>query len=503
MATIVNSIGLQGINGYLVSVEIKTIYGQPILSIVGLGDASIKEARERVESAIRDNGYKFSDKKVVINLAPSHIRKSGSHYDLPIALGLIQETGQLEDMPLDHAFIGELSLDGTLRPVKGVLSMVIAAKEAGIKHVVLPYDNILEGNCVHGITCLGFKYFNEVIDYLLGKPYCQMFDDVLPKINNTSSLDFSDVKGQNLMVTYLLAAAAGGHHFLMIGPPGCGKSMIAKRIPSILPLMTKEESLEVTKIYSVTGLNQGQLLLERPFRSPHHNVSTNAMIGGGIYATPGEISLAHHGILFLDEMAEFNKRTLDALRQPLEDGHVTISRVSSSNSYPAQFMLIGAMNPCPCGYYGDARCTCTASEIQRYRNKLSGPILERMDIQKYVRSVPFMDLTSYESGPSSQELRKKVEKARHIQSMRFKHNPMISCNAQMNASAIEKHCVLDEASKKMIEQAFKRFNFSARTFHKYLRIARTFADLDESENIQVQHIMSALNARDLEKDEKR
>lgn len=506
MSITVHSFGISGLDAYLVDVEVKTIHGQPMLSIVGLADASIKEARERVESAITDLKYKFPDKKTVVNLAPSHIKKTGSHYDLPIAIAILIETNQVSvDHLTSFAFVGEVSLSGGLRPVKGILPMVMTAQEAGIKSVIVPFDNLAEANLIPGITCLGFKNLTEVIDYIQGhKSYCNLFEPEATIESPIFTLDFSEVKGQNALVHYLVVAAAGGHNLMMIGPPGCGKSMIAKRIPTILPIMTKAEALEVTKIYSISSDQPTKgLITTRPFRAPHHNASPNSIVGGGIYASPGEISLAHQGVLFLDEMPEFSKKVLESLRQPLEDGSVTISRVNSSNTYPAQFMLIGAMNPCPCGYYGEPRCQCSDMEITRYKRRLSGPILDRMDIQKYVYAVDFMDLSQYVDSPSSDTLRDRVIKARAIQTERFKNTQGVSCNAQMTNALIQKYCLVDEEGKGLLEQAFKRFQYSARTYHKYLRIARTFADLDGVEHIRKVDIAAALSARDLEKSERR
>ncbi len=504
MATILKSFGILGIDGYIVDVEIKAIHGQPMITIVGLGDASIKEARERVEAAITDSRYTFPEKKIVINLAPSYIRKTGSHYDLAIAIGVLIESDQIEVSDLDsYTFIGELSLNAKLRKCKGVLSMVIAAKEAGIKKVIVPYENLKEAKLISEVEVFAFRNFSDVILFLKGDvPYLEILDHtpVLEKIPCLT--DFSDVKGQNALIEYLVVAAAGGHNFIMIGPPGCGKSMIAKRIPTILPTMTDEESLEVSKIYSITDDKSKENLMQtRPFRAPHHNASTNSLIGGGLRATPGEISLAHNGVLFLDEIAEFNKNALEALRQPLEDQKITISRVQTTNTYPASFMLVAAMNPCPCGYYGESKCQCTPYEIQKYRHKLSGPIMDRMDIQKYVFPVEFMSLSKYGDSPSSKELRKRVEHARIIQQERFKENKNISSNAQMTNQLIAKHCILEDDAKKLLELAFKKYNYSARTYHKYLKIARTFADLSASKNIRKVDIASTLQARDLEKDD--
>lgn len=505
MASIVKSFAISGVEGYLVDVETKIIEGQPMISIVGLGDTAIKEARERVEAALRDGEFRFPEMKVVINLAPSDLKKSGSYFDLPIALGLLLETDQLHiNRWENYACIGELSLNARLRSCTGVLPMVIAAKQAGITNIIVPRENIHEASLVKGINVFGFDSLREVVEFLEGEKEYNIqqevnFDspakDIYPE-------DFKEVQGQEAMIEYIVVAAAGGHNLLMIGAPGCGKSMIAKRIPSILPSMTEEEALETTKIYSVAGMlkGRGHLIKERPFRAPHHNASTNALIGGGNNATPGEISLAHNGVLFLDEIAEFSTKTLDALRQPMEDQQVTISRVKYSNTYPASFMLVAAMNPCPCGYYGSNRCRCSDYEVIKYRQRLSGPILDRMDIQKYVQPVNFISLSSYSSGKSSKDLRERVEFARSIQKKRFEKIDGINCNAQMGHAFIKECCQLEEEGQRLLQIAHDRFEYSARTFHKYLKVARTFADMEGSNRIRKKDVAAALMARDLEKE---
>ncbi|MHC1732897.1 MAG: YifB family Mg chelatase-like AAA ATPase [Bacteroidales bacterium] len=413
MASVVNSFALSGKDSYVVKIETDTIFGQPSVSIVGLGDTAVKEARERLEAAINHANYEFPKMKIVFNLAPGDIKKSGSHFDLGMAI---------------------------------------------------------EGKQI---------------------------------IENTNILDFEDVKGQDVVIEYIVAAAAGGHNMLLVGTPGCGKSMIAKRIPTIFPTKYEDEALEVTKIHSISGLlkNRGSLITRRPFRSPHHNASMNSLIGGGNNAMPGEISLAHNGVLFLDEIAEFNKKTLDSLRQPLEDGVVTISRVKYTHSYPADFMLVAAMNPCPCGYYGSSRCRCSEYEVLNYRQKISGPILDRLDIQKYVNPVQFMDISSSAKGVTSRELKERVEKARAIQKERFRNIEHVKCNAQMNPSLIKEFCVIDHDSLKLIQQAYERFGYSARCYHKFLKTARTFADLDGEKVIRKPHVMKALMCRDLDKEQ--
>lgn len=506
MASVVNSFAISGIDGYVVRIETDTIYGQPSVNIVGLGDTSVKESRERLEAAIVHAKYEFPKMKIVINLAPGDIKKKGSHFDLGMAIGLLIKSNQIiVDEINTFGFIGELSLNAELRPCSGVLPMVIAAKNNGIKNIVVSKDNLQEASLVKGINIFGFETLPEVISFLDGTETYKQLTNIDGKqiIQRPNLLDFEDVKGQDAIIEFIVAAASGGHNIIMTGAPGCGKSMIAKRIPTILPTMTEEESLEVTKIYSVAGLlkNKGSLITERPFRAPHHNASMNSLIGGGNNAMPGEISLAHNGVLFLDEIAEFNKRTLDALRQPMEDGIVTVSRVKYTNTYPANFMMIAAMNPCPCGHYGTEKCRCTDYEVLKYRQKISGPILDRIDIQKYVQQVDFMDISDYSKGTSSKELRERVERARNIQRKRFKNIENINSNAEMTPSHIRQFCQLENDSKKLLQMAFDRFQYSARTFHKFLKVARTFADMDEAEQIRKQDIAKALMCRDLDKEQ--
>lgn len=505
MASIVKSFAISGVEAYLVDVETKTIEGQPMISIVGLGDTAVKEARERVEAALRDGKFCFPEMKIVINLAPSDLKKSGSHFDLPIALGLLLETNQLKIKRWKgYGCIGELSLNARLRRCTGVLPMVIAAKKAGMTNIIVPRDNIHEASLVKGINVVGFNSLREVVEFLQGDREYNIQQEVnfAPLEEELYPVDFKEVQGQEAMIEHIVVAAAGGHNLLMIGTPGCGKSMIAKRIPTILPSMTEEEALETTKIYSVAGIlkGSGHLIKDRPFRAPHHNASTNALVGGGNNATPGEISLAHNGVLFLDEIAEFSKKTLDSLRQPMEDQQVTISRVKYSNTYPASFMLVAAMNPCPCGYYGTIKCRCTDYEVIKYRQRLSGPILDRMDIQKYVQPVNFINLSNNSSGKTSQELRERVEFARNIQKKRFEKMEGINCNAQMGHALIKEFCQLEEDGQRLLQLAHDRFKYSARTFHKYLKVARTFADMEGSDKIRKKDVASALMSRDLEKE---
>lgn len=507
MASVVKSFAISGIDAYVVNIETDTIYGQPSVSIVGLGDAAIKEARERLEAAINHESYDFPKMKVVINLAPGDIKKSGSHFDLGMAIGILLQTKQIAVSEINNfAFIGELSLNAELRPCSGILPMAIEAKKRGINNLIVPKDNLEEASLVSGINVFAFETLNEVVKFLednstYNKPLSEYKNK--HKISREYLLDFEDVQGQDSLIDYIVVAAAGGHNIIMSGSPGCGKSMIAKRIPSILPSMTETEALEATKIYSVAGLlkNKGSLIKERPFRAPHHNASMNALIGGGNDAMPGEISLAHNGVLFLDEIAEFSKRTLESLRQPMEDNIVTVSRVKYTHTYPANFMVVAAMNPCPCGYYGDSRCKCTDYEVLKYRQKISGPILDRIDIQKYAQPVDFMELSNYSKGISSKELRESVELVRRIQNERFINMKGVNCNSEMTPAMIKEFCSLDESCNKLIQLAYDRFKFSARSFHKYLKVSRTFADMDESKNIRKEDITKALMCRDLDKEQ--
>ncbi|MGF7184628.1 magnesium chelatase family protein [Desulfitispora alkaliphila] len=504
MASVVNSFSISGIDGYMVEVETDTIYGQPMVSIVGLGDMAVKEARERLQASLNSTSYDFPEMKIVINLAPSDIKKSGSHFDLAMAIGLLLQTKQLKvDNIHNYGFIGELSLNAKLRPCTGVLPMAIAAKKAGVKRLIVPQQNLKEASLVKGIGVYGFSTLQQVVAFLTGeKPYTPLLFDTEASVEPGDLLDFSEVQGQDALIEYILIAAAGGHNILMIGAPGCGKSMIAKRIPTILPSMTEEEALEVTKIYSVAGAlkDRGSLIINRPFRAPHHNASTNSLIGGGNTATPGEISLAHNGVLFLDEIAEFDKKSLDALRQPMEDEAVTISRVKLTNTYPCNFMLVAAMNPCPCGYYGNDKCRCSDYEVLKYRQKVSGPIIDRIDIQKYVQPVDFMELSRYEKGRSSHELRERVEMARNIQQKRYAHIKKVNCNAQMTPPLIKEYCLLEPEGERLLRLAYDKFKYSARTFHKFLKVARTFADMDGADSIRKADVAAALMSRDLDKE---
>ena len=509
MATVVKSFAIQGIDGYLIDIETKIMEGQPMITIIGLGDLAVKEAAERIQSSIDESGYVFPKKRVIISLAPSDKRKSGSHFDLAMAIGVLQQNADIAVKDLsEYGFIGELSLDGRLRACRGILPMIITAQKSGIKKIIVPSENMNEASLVHGIEIIGLNNLDEVIRYLEGKNIMgdAIHPDAREEMKNIElNLDFADVKGQNELIDAVILAAAGGHNMLMIGEPGCGKTMIAQRIPTILPQMTDEECLEVTKIYSISGIlpNGHALMRNRPFRAPHHNASLNALIGGGMNAMPGEVSLAHNGVLFLDELAEFSRHTLDALRQPIEDKKVSISRVNGTHTFPSNFMFVAAMNPCPCGYYPSSRCRCTDYEIIKYRGKISGPIMDRIDIQKEVHPVDYFGLNEEPPAMSSAEIRIRVEEARKIQQIRYKNEDGINCNAQMSTSHIQKYCVLDDASLKLLKEASEEYGYSARVIHKLLRLARTSADLDGEENIRLSDVQKVLSCRDLDKSNSR
>lgn len=505
MATMVKSFAIQGIDGYAVDIETKMLEGQPTISIIGLGDLAVKEAAERIQAAIDESGYVFPKKRVIISLAPSDKKKSGSHFDLAMAIGVLQQSGDIAAKNLqDYGFIGELSLDGGLRACRGILPMIIAGQKSGLRKIIIPISNLREARLVHGIEVLGFHSLGEVIRYLEGK---QLNDYAAQQENQNEqtfleqTLDFSDVRGQDELIEAVVLAAAGGHNMLMVGEPGCGKTMIAQRISTILPEMTEDECLEVTKIYSISGLlpNGHALIKHRPFRAPHHNASLNALVGGGVNAMPGEVSLAHNGVLFLDELAEFPRRTLDALRQPIEDKKVSISRVNGSHTFPSNFMFVAAMNPCPCGYHPGSKCRCTDYEIIKYRGKISGPIMDRIDIQKEVHPVDYFAMEDQTPTCSSRELRKKVEKARKIQQKRYADEEGINCNAQMTTALIQKYCSLDDESLTLLRETCERYGYSARVIHKLLRLARTSADIDAAEKIRIQDIRKVLSCRELDK----
>ena len=494
-----------GIDAYPVEVEVDIARGVPYFSTVGLPDNAVKESKDRVRSAIKNSGYCFPPKRITVNLAPAHIKKEGTAFDLPVAVGILKAEGIINSGNLlDYFILGELSLDGTIKPMRGALPVAVCAKELN-KKVILPMENRREAALVDGVEVYGVPNLSPIVEFLNGsidiKP-CREGIGASFQNDDTHRPDLSEVKGQAHVKRALEVSAAGGHNVLMIGPPGSGKTMLASRIPSILPDMTLDEAIETTKIHSVAGtLEAGHALVtRRPFRSPHHTISDAGLIGGGRIPRPGEVSLAHNGVLFLDEFPEFKRNALEVLRQPIEDGHVTIARAAGTISYPSVFMLVGAMNPCPCGFFGDSHkeCVCTPMQIIQYRARLSGPLLDRIDIHCEVPAVRFKELTKDSIAEGSSEVKKRVDAARKVQSARFMDKRTFS-NSRMTARHIKKYCEIKGESSRLLEAAVDRLGLSARAFTRILKVARTIADLEPEENILPHHIAEAIQYRTLDR----
>lgn len=498
MLATIRSLGVKGIGGYGVSVEVFVSNGLVNFDIVGLPDAAVREARERVRAAIKSNGFKFPVSRVTVNLAPADTKKAGTVYDLPIMLGILAATGVIRQPKSDCAFFGELSLNGTLRPVSGALPMAVAAAREGVRELFVPADNAQEASYAEGVTVYPVENVSELIAHLRGEFRIKPMD--IPKLDpaTVKYLDFSDVKGQENVKRAMEIAAAGGHNILMVGPPGAGKSMMSKRLPGILPDMTREEMLKSTEIYSVAGLTgkNNPIISARPFRAPHHTVSGAAMSGGGAVPRPGEISLAHNGVLFLDELPEFRKDVLEVLRQPLEDGEVTVSRVAGTETFPANFMLVCAMNPCKCGWYGhpSGRCRCSANEVRVYHSRISGPLLDRIDIIVEAPALEYEELKNRAPAESSADIKRRVDAARLIQRKRFEGTGILS-NASMSTKALNAYCILTPECEQLMHDAFDRMGLTARSYDRILRVARTIADLEGEEAIGAMHIAEAIQYR--------